>query len=468
MNQVLSPFAELVAATNFSFLRGASPGPNLVLTALLLGHAGLGLADRNTVAGVVRAWSALRQLREDGLPPAEKLKEGDSPGEHVWIENPAFADLPFTAEQLRAMARDFRLVLGSRLVFADGTPDIVVYPANRSGWGRLCRLLSEGNRRAGKGECILTLDDLLADTRDLLLILIPPRDLTGLPALLARLDESAPGSLWLGASMHRRGDDRRRLARLKAIAAATRTPLLATNDVLYARAARPAGRADLHPRGRLDRAGGAPARGQCRAPSQDAPGDDPALPRCPEAIAETRHLLARIEFDLGQLEYEYPDEPVPPGWSDQAWLAELVRRCCVIRYPDGVPAKVEALLRKELDLIAGLNYARYFLTIHQIVEFAVSRGILCQGRGSAANSAVCYVLGITAVDPAESDVLFERFISTQRREPPDIDVDFEHERREEVIQWIYERYGRHRAGIVATVIATARAAPSAMSARRWG
>jgi len=454
MNQVLSPFAELVAATNFSFLRGASPGPNLVLTALLLGHAGLGLADRNTVAGVVRAWSALRQLREDGLPPAEKLKEGDSPGEHVWIENPAFADLPFTAEQLRAMARDFRLVLGSRLVFADGTPDIVVYPANRSGWGRLCRLLSEGNRRAGKGECILTLDDLLADTRDLLLILIPPRDLTGLPALLARLDESAPGSLWLGASMHRHGDDRRRLARLKTIAAATRTPLLATNDVLYDA---PEQRdlqdvltciregVSIERAGRLLEAN---AERHLKTPQEMIR----LFRDAPEAIAETRHLLARIEFDLGQLEYEYPDEPVPPGWSDQAWLAELVRRCCVIRYPNGVPAKVEALLRKELDLIAGLNYARYFLTIHQIVEFAVSRGILCQGRGSAANSAVCYVLGITAVDPAESDVLFERFISTQRREPPDIDVDFEHERREEVIQWIYERYGRHRAGIVATVI----------------
>lgn len=454
MNQVLSPFAELVAATNFSFLRGASPGPNLVLTALLLGHAGLGLADRNTVAGVVRAWSALRQLREDGLPPAEKLKEGDSPGEHVWIENPAFADLPFTADQLRAMARDFRLVLGSRLVFADGTPDIVVYPANRSGWGRLCRLLSEGNRRAGKGECILTLDDLLADTRDLLLTLIPPRDLTGLPALLARLDEAAPGSLWLGASMHRRGDDRRRLARLKAIAAATRTPLLATNDVLYDA---PEQRdlqdvltciregVSIERAGRLLEAN---AERHLKTPQEMIR----LFRDAPEAIAETRHLLARIEFDLGQLEYEYPDEPVPPGWSDQAWLAELVRRCCVIRYPNGVPAKVEALLRKELDLIAGLNYARYFLTIHQIVEFAVSRGILCQGRGSAANSAVCYVLGITAVDPAESDVLFERFISTQRREPPDIDVDFEHERREEVIQWIYERYGRHRAGIVATVI----------------
>ncbi|OYW58758.1 MAG: error-prone DNA polymerase [Bosea sp. 12-68-7] len=283
---------------------------------------------------------------------------------------------------------------------------------------------------------------------------MPPRDLADLPALLARLDEAAPGALWLGASMHRRGDDRRRLARLKAIAAATRTPLLATNDVLYDSAQQ----RDLQDvltcirEGvSIERAGRlleANAERHLKTPQEMIR----LFRDAPEAIAETRHLLARIDFDLGQLEYEYPDEPVPPGWSDQAWLTELVRRCSDIRYPDGVPAKVEALLRKELDLIARLNYARYFLTIHQIVEFAISRGILCQGRGSAANSAVCYVLGITAVDPAESDVLFERFISTQRREPPDIDVDFEHERREEVIQWIYERYGRHRAGIVATVI----------------
>lgn len=456
MKQDACPFAELVAATNFSFLRGASPGPNLVLTALLLGHAGLGIADRNTVAGVVRAWAALRDLREHGLPSPEKIREGGSPGEYLWLENPAFADLPFTQEQLRTMAERFRLVTGSRLVFADGTPDIVAYPADRAGWGRLCRLLSKGNLKQGvkKGDCVLHLGDLLSDARDLLLIVMPERNLDGLPALLARLDEAAPGAVWLAASLHRRGDDRRRLARLKTIASRTRTPLLATNDVLYDAP----GQRDLQDlltcireSTTIDRAGrllDANAERHLKTSREMAR----LFRDAPEAIAETQHLLARIAFDLGQFEYKYPDEPVPPGWNDQAWLVELVRRRGEIRYPQGVPDKVQRLLAKELALIAKLNYARYFLTIRQIVEFADSRGILCQGRGSAANSAVCYVLGITAVDPAEGNLLFERFLSEERREPPDIDVDFEHERREEVIQWIYETYGRERAGIAATVI----------------
>lgn len=451
----MTSYAEPVAASNFSFLRGASPGSNLVLTALLLGQAGLGIADRNSVAGVVRAWSALRQLREDGLPSPEKIREGGSPGEYLWVENPAFAALPFTAPQLQAMAQGFRLATGSRLVFADGTPDIVAYPANRAGWGRLCRLLTAGNLKTEtKGECILALDDLLHDARDLLLIVMPERRLDGLPALLARLDEAAPGAVWLGAALHRRGDDRRRLARLKTIAAATRTPLLATNDVLYD-APEQRDLQDLLTCIRegtsIDKAGRlleANAERHLKAPQEMIR----LFRDAPEAIEESAHLFSRVEFDLGQLRYEYPDEPVPPGWAAQGWLEELVRRRSEVRYPQGVPDKVRHLLAKELALIETLDYARYFLTIRQIVDFAESKGILCQGRGSAANSAVCYVLGITAVDPAESDVLFERFISTQRREPPDIDVDFEHERREEVIQWIYEKYGRHRAGIAATVI----------------
>ena len=456
MNQSVSSFYEPVAATNFSFLRGASPGPNMVLTALLLGHAGIGIADRNTVAGVVRAWAALRELREDGLPAPEKVREGGSPGEYLWIENPAFAELPFTREQMKAMAKRFKLATGTRLVFADGTPDIVVYPANRDGWGRLCRLLSHGNRKDGvkKGECRLVLDDLMGDARDLLLILMPGQHLGGLAELLARLDEAATGAVWLGASMHRRGDDRRRLARLKAIATATRIPLIATNDALYDSIAQ----RDLQDvlscireSVTIERAGRlleANAERHLKLPQEMTR----LFRDAPEAIDETQHLFSRVEFDLGQLKYEYPDEPVPPGWKDQDWLTELARRRSLIRYPDGVPEKVGKLLAKELALIEKLEYARYFLTIRDIVEFAEKEGILCQGRGSAANSAVCYVLGITAVDPNDNDVLFERFISTERKEPPDIDVDFEHERREEVIQWIYRKYGRHRAGIAATVI----------------
>ena len=448
-------YAEPVAATNFSFLRGASPGPNLVMTALLLGQAGLGIADRNTVAGVVRAWSALRDLREDGVLAPEKIREGGSPGEYIWVENPAFDDLPFTLPQLQAMAKAFKIATGSRLVFADGTPDIVVYPANRAGWGRLCRLLTTGNLKTKtKGECILSLDDLLHDARDLLLIVMPERRLDGLAEVLARLDAAAPGAVWLAATMARRGDDRRRLARLRSIAAPTRTPLIATNDVLYD-APEQRDLQDLMTCIRegttIDKAGRlleANAERHLKPPQEMTR----LFKEAPEAIEETQHFFGRIDFDLEELKYEYPDEPVPPGWTPQGWLEELVRRRLPMRYPAGIPEKVQSQVDDELVLIGKLDYARYFLTIRQIVEFAESEGILCQGRGSAANSAVCYALGITSVDPNEYQLLFARFISEQRSEPPDIDVDFEHERREEVIQWIYKTYGRERAGIAATVI----------------
>ena len=452
-------FAELACATNFSFLRGASAAAELVLTSVLLGYRGLGIADRNTLAGVVRAWAALRDLREGGVLPPIKRREGSGPGEIRIEPHPVSAVLAAAMEsgemqaRITAMACDFRLVTGARLVFADGTPDILAYPENREGWGRLSRLLTLGNRRARKGECHLMLDDLLADARNLLLVVMPDRDRRSLPALLPCLGEAAPGAVWLGATMPRRGDDRRRLAELQRLGAAQRMPLIATNDVLYAD---PANR-DLQDiltcirEGRtLENAGQlleVNAERHLKHPVEMAR----LFADCPAAIDETRSLLDRILFDLGQLTYEYPDEPVPPGWNAQGWLEELTRRHAAMRYPDGVPAKVERLLRDELALIGKLDYARYFLTIHDIVRVANDKGILCQGRGSAANSAVCYVLGITCVDPAEHNVLFARFISEERREPPDIDVDFEHERREEIIQHIYERYGRERAGLAATV-----------------
>ncbi|MCA0402092.1 MAG: error-prone DNA polymerase [Proteobacteria bacterium] len=450
-------YAELACATNFSFLRGASPAADLVLTSVLLGHSGLGIADRNTVAGVVRAWGALRELREGGLLPPVKQREGSGPGEYR-VEITPLSDYEAQAEALRhevqTRAQTFKLVTGVRLAFADGTPDIVVYPENRAGWGRLCRLLTLGNRRAKKGECHLRLDDLLTDARNLLWIVMPERDRRNLSALLPRLAEAAPGALWLGATMPRRGDDRRKLAELKAIGEAQRIPLLATNDALYAEPGQRdlqdiltcigAGRT-LENVGRLLEAN---AERHLKHPNEMAR----LFADAPDAIAETQRLLSRVEFDLGQLTYEYPDEPVPPGKDAQGWLTELTFRHAAMRYPDGVPEKVEKLLRDELALIGKLDYARYFLTIHDIVRVANDKGILCQGRGSAANSAVCYVLGITCVDPAEHNVLFARFISEERREPPDIDVDFEHERREEVIQHIYQRYGRERAGLAATVI----------------
>ncbi|QIB34364.1 error-prone DNA polymerase [Ancylobacter pratisalsi] len=482
----MSFFAEMVVASNFSFLRGASSAQALVTQALALGHAGIGIADRNTVAGVVRAHAALERAREiHAEAHAECLAEcrvatGQTPD--PLAARPALIEDDPLAQVARARGReaaargdgpalDFRLAVGARLVFADGTPDIIAHAQDRDGWGRLTRLLTAGNLRAGiKGECHLRIEDLLADARGLLLILMPSRHLPAgagrkpegkvsageglLAATLEELGAAAPGALWLGAAMTRRGDDRARLARLKVLSRRAGVPLIATNDVLY-----------HHPDQRdlqdvlsciregttLEAAG---RRLEANAERHLKPPAEMArlFHDAPEAVEQARDFLARIDFSLGELKYEYPEEPVPPGHTPQGWLETMTWRRAAIRYPDGVPAKVERQLHAELKLIAELGYAPYFLTIRDIVDFAERNAILCQGRGSAANSAVCYVLGITSVDPATSELLFARFISKERREPPDIDVDFEHERREEVIQYIYERYGRHRAGIAATVI----------------
>jgi error-prone DNA polymerase len=445
-------YAELATASNFSFLRGASHPKDLVLTAILRGYAGLGLADRNTVAGVVRAWSALKELRCEGLAPPDRIRSGGSPGEIAFIEDPL--NDPALSQEVKQRAADFRLLTGTRLVFNDGTPDVIAYPETRAGWGRLTRLLTLGNRRARKGECEIGLRDLLADAEGLLLIIMPPDQLAGLETVVARVAEAAPGAVWLGAAMHRRGDDRRRLVRLKAMAARTGAPLLALNDVLYAA---PQDR-DLQDVLTCIREGVTIESAGLRLETNAERWLKPvaAMARlfrdAPEAAVETTVLLSRATFDLSDLSYQYPEEPIPPGWDPQAWLEDLTGRHAAMRYTDGIPDKVRALLDKELAFIARKSIAPYFLTIFDIVRVARDKRILCQGRGSAANSAVCYVLGITSVDPMESDLLFERFLSEDRDEPPDIDVDFEHERREEIIQHIYERYGRHRAGIAATVI----------------
>ena len=218
-------YAEFATATNFSFLRGASQPRDLVLQALLLGHRGIGIADRNTVAGVVRAYSALEELRREGVIPPEKLRDGGGPGEFVWQEAPQPGGDDGDPAQLRRRAQNFKLAVGTRLVFTDETPDILAYPENRAGWGRLTRLLTIGNARAKKGDCILNFDDLLEDTHDLLLVVMPDRRLETLECVLRRLNEAAQGSVWLAAHMLRRGDDRRHLAKLKTISSATRVPL---------------------------------------------------------------------------------------------------------------------------------------------------------------------------------------------------------------------------------------------------
>ncbi len=393
----------------------------MVRRAHALGHTGIGIADTNTVAGVVRAHVAVRDMME-------------------------------AASDAGQPAPVFRLAVGARLVFADGSADVIAYPACRRGWGQLTRLLTTGNRRAAKGSCILHHADLMDHAQRLLLIAMPPKNAES--SRLADLAAACPGRVWQGAIMPRAGKDRRQLAGLISQAEAAGVPLIALNAPLYAG---PEQRrlhdvlSCIREKCTLESAGtrlAANAERHLKSAAEMAR----LFADCPAALAQTQRFLASVGFNLDQLRYEYPHEPIPAGHSPQGWLETLVLSHARTRWPEGIPPRMQALLTEEFRVIARAGYAPYFLTVHDIVAFARGRGILCQGRGSAANSAVCYVLGITAVDPAKHNLLFSRFISEERKEPPDIDVDFEHERREEVMQWIYERYGRERAGIAATVI----------------
>jgi error-prone DNA polymerase len=419
---VPSDYAEIGITTNFSFLRGGSDPRDYVHQASELGLAAIGIADHNTLAGVVRAYKEL--------------------------DNPDVKCPP-------------KLLIGSRLVFIDGTPDILVYPRDREAYGRLCRLLTHGKRgddlkRIEKGECHLKLEDLLEFSEGQLLVLTLPHRFDAVAALkvLDRLRACRADGVWLAASLLYRGDDRRRLARLAHLAAAAHVPLLATNEVLYHHPARRRLQDVLtciREKITIDAIG---KRLETNAERHLKPAHEMVRLFCdlPEAIAETGRFADRIKFSLAQLRYQYPDEPVPPGKTAQQHLEDLTWEGVNKYFPNGADDVLRATLKKELALIAELKYAHYFLTVHDIVRYARSQNILCQGRGSAANSAVCYVLGITSVDPTKVDLLFERFISKERLEPPDIDVDFEHSRREEVMQYVYRRYGRHRAAIIATVI----------------
>jgi error-prone DNA polymerase len=413
-------FAEIGVTTNFSFLRGASHPHEIVVQAGLHGLAAIGIADRNTLAGVVRARAGLKH---------PDMPKGAAP----------------------------KLLVGARLAFADGTPDILAYPTEREAYGRLCRLLSRGKLRAKKGDCELHGADLADHAEGLLFVLMPPKRIREeVGATLHRLRALAPDRVWLGATPCYGSDDQRRRARLSELSRVHGVPLLATNDVLYhAPHRRPLQDVltCIREKVTIEAAG---RRLEQNAERHLKPGPEMArlFRDLPEAVAETLRFAARIAFTLDDLRYEYPDEPVPPGKTPQQHLTDLTWEGAAERYPDGVPADVVKRLNDELALIEALDYARYFLTVHDVVRFAkeAEPPILCQGRGSAANSAVCFVLGITAVDPTETRLLFARFLSKERREPPDIDVDFEHERREEVIQNVYRRYGRDHAALTATVI----------------
>ena len=407
-------YAELHCATNFSFLRGASHPGEMVMAAKALGHTAIGIADRNTLAGMVRAHS---QAKQEGI----------------------------------------RLVVGCRIVLADGL-SCLVYPTDRKAYGRLCKLLTEGKRSAPKGECHIELSNLANHSEGQVLIALPPDDFESrrqdFATMVDRLKAANPAGLWLALQWTFRGDDRRRMRAIAKLADEHDVPLVATNACLYHAPERRKLQdvvTCIREGVKLSEAG---FLLQANAERHLKPGHEMArlFASCPEAIAATQKIVAMCTFSLDELRYNYPNEPVPQGKSAQAHLADLVDRGLAQRFSGPVPDKVQRLIDKELTLIDELGYAHYFLTVHDIVAWARDQDILCQGRGSAANSAVCYYLGITAVDPMQSSLLFERFLSRERKEPPDIDVDFEHERREEVMQYIYRRYGRHRAAIAATVI----------------
>ncbi|ALJ36084.1 error-prone DNA polymerase [Azospirillum brasilense] len=407
----MTPYAELQVSTSFTFLEGASHPDELALTAAGLGHAAVAVTDRNSLAGVVQAHAA---ARKHGL----------------------------------------RLIVGCRLDLTDAD-SLLAYPTDRAAYARLSRLLTLGKRRAPKGACFIARADLLEHAEGMLFLLVPPdrRDPAFVHALRGWRNDLGD-RLHLAASHRYRGDDQRRLSWLGGLAEAERVPLVATNDVLYhTPARRPL--ADVMTCIRsgttIDEAGW---RLSANAERHLKAGVEMArlFHRHPDAVARTVEIAAACRFSLEELRYEYPDEVAEDGRSPQETLTNLTWAGAVQRYPDSVPETVAQTLHRELALIGQLDYAPYFLTVHDIVRHARSQDILCQGRGSAANSAVCYCLGITSVDPATTTLLFERFISSARNEPPDIDVDFEHERREEVIQYIYRKYGRERAGLTATVI----------------
>ena len=403
-------YAELQVTSNFSFLRGASHVEEFFGQAKLLGLSAIGITDRNTLAGIVRAH---KSAAEAGI----------------------------------------RLVIGCRLDLFDGS-SVLVYPMDRPAYSRLCRLLSLGKRRAGKGGCRLGWEDLAAYGEGQIAVLVPDIADETNSVNLTRLRRDFGDRGYLALSLRHRPGDAVRLQELATQARTARVTVVATNDVLY-----------HHPRRRIlqdivtciregctiDEVG---FRRERFVDRHLKPPEEMArlFARYPEALANSLEIVQRCSFSLSELRYQYPDEIGDSGLTARQRLEQLVWQGAAWRYPGGVPDAVTEKLHYELRLIAQLNYEPYFLTVHRIVAHARSCEILCQGRGSAANSAVCYVLGVTSIDPVAAGLLFERFISVERREPPDIDVDFEHERREEVIQWIYQTYGRDRAALCATVI----------------
>ncbi len=402
----MKTYAELHCLSNFTFLCGASHSEELVERAHELGYAALAITDECSLAGVVRAHVAAQKC---GL----------------------------------------KLIVGSEIRFADG-PSVVLLATDRTGYGNLSELISKGRRNAIKGSYSLAFSDIQNGLPGCLALLLP--DPLPMLAQAQQIAAAFPDSSWLAVELFRAADDRERLSKLTELAATAGLPLVATGDVHMHVASRRAlqdtltairlcvpvfeAGAALYPNGER----------HLREPA------DLARIYPSELLAQTLVVAERCHFSLDELRYEYPEELVPKDYTAISYLRQLTEEGLALRFPQGVPDKARSLVEYELALIEELKYEPYFLTVHDIVRFARSRNILCQGRGSAANSAVCYALHITEVNPACMEMLFERFISKERNEPPDIDVDFEHERREEVIQYLYAKYGRERAALAATVI----------------
>jgi error-prone DNA polymerase len=402
-------YADLQVTTHFSFLRGVSSPEDLFSAAALLGVKAIGVVDRNSLAGMVRAHEA-------------------------------------------AKVTGVRLIVGCRLDLQCGT-SLLVYPTDRTAYGRLCRLLTVGKTRAGKGACHFDWPDVEQWSEGLLAVLLPDDVTEDLAAELARLRRIFGNRAYCALTRRFLPDESLRLRTIATAASKARVPTVVTNDVLYHCPTRRMLQdvvtcIRLHTT--IDNAGFQKERHADRF--LKAPDEMLRLfPKYEDAVRRTWEIADRCHFSLDQLTYTYPTELLEDGLNAQERLEKLTWEGAAKRYPDGLPDNVATQLRHELNLIERMEYAPYFLTVESIVRFARSKGILCQGRGSAANSAVCYVLGVTSIDPVRQGLLFERFVSEERREPPDIDVDFEHERREEVIQWIYETYGRTRSALTAVV-----------------
>jgi error-prone DNA polymerase len=419
-NPSLDPgYAELCVTSNFTFLRGASHPEELVTRAAALGLKAIAITDHNSLAGVVRAFSALKELRRE---------QGET------------APLP-------------KLIVGARLILRDSDTHWLALPQSRAGYARLTRLLTLGKRRAAKGACDLDLQDLVQGCAGMSLIALPQSALHDSAADISTLKKHFPADVFVGASPRYDGSDQSYFDACAALAHRTAAPMVAVGDVLMHHGSRRQ-LSDvltcLREHITIDEIG---TRAQPNSERRLKPEADMKrlFARHPAALRRTVEIAARSGFCLSELSYEYPDE-VAGDEPPQERLARLAAQGLQSRYPQGAPERAIRQMHKELALVEKLNFPAYFLTVHDIVQFARSQGILCQGRGSAANSILCYLLGITDVSPETITMVVERFVSEHRGEPPDIDVDFEHERREEVIQHIYEKYGRHRAGLCATVI----------------